>query len=85
MVISVDRGHRAGPDLSGQACGHAGFKRLYESWTALEQEAMQQVIGDLLNKQVAAEVNITKDTVKFHRGNVMRKWSRFVGGPSKDG
>ncbi len=37
------------------------------------QEVMQQVVSGLLNKQVAAELNITEYTVKIHRGRVMRK------------
>ena len=45
----------------------------YESLTAREQEVMQQVVSGLLNKQVAAELNITEYTVKIHRGRVMRK------------
>jgi FixJ family two-component response regulator len=45
----------------------------YESLTAREQEVMQLVISGLLNKQIAAELTITEDTVKFHRGHVMRK------------
>ena len=45
----------------------------YRSLTAREQEVMQQVISGLLNKQVAADLNITEDTVKFHRGHIMRK------------
>jgi FixJ family two-component response regulator len=45
----------------------------YESLTAREQEVMRQVIAGLLNKQIAAELNVTEDTVKFHRGNMMRK------------
>ena len=45
----------------------------YESLTAREQEVMQQVISGLLNKQIAAELKITEDTVKFHRGHIMRK------------
>jgi len=45
----------------------------YESLTAREQEVMQQVVSGLLNKQVAAELNITEFTVKVHRGQVMRK------------
>ena len=45
----------------------------YGSLTAREQEVMQQVISGLLNKQIAAELNITEDTVKFHRGHIMRK------------
>ena len=46
---------------------------LYESLTAREQEVMQQVVSGLLNKQIAAELNIAEYTVKIHRGRVMRK------------
>jgi FixJ family two-component response regulator len=45
----------------------------YESLTAREQEVMQQVVSGLLNKQIAAELNITEYTIKIHRGRVMRK------------
>jgi FixJ family two-component response regulator len=45
----------------------------YESLTAREQEVMRQVVSGLLNKQIAAELGITEDTVKFHRGHIMRK------------
>jgi len=45
----------------------------YESLTAREQEVMQQVVKGLLNKQIAAELQITEFTVKIHRGHVMRK------------
>jgi FixJ family two-component response regulator len=49
------------------------LRRRYESLTAREQEVMKLVISGLLNKQIAAELTITEDTVKFHRGHVMRK------------
>jgi FixJ family two-component response regulator len=45
----------------------------YESLTSREQEVMRQVISGLLNKQIAAELKITEDTVKFHRGHIMSK------------
>ena len=45
----------------------------YESLTAREQQVMQEVVSGLLNKQIAAELNITEFTVKIHRGHVMRK------------
>jgi FixJ family two-component response regulator len=45
----------------------------YESLTAREQEVMQQVVSGLLNKQIAAKLNITEDTVKFHRGHIVHK------------
>jgi len=55
---------------------HADLHELrsrHDSLTAREREVMQQVISGLLNKQVAAELNITEFTVKIHRGQVMRK------------
>ena len=55
---------------------HADKRELhgrYNSLTAREQEVMAQVISGLLNKQIAAELKITEDTVKFHRGHIMRK------------
>jgi FixJ family two-component response regulator len=55
---------------------HAEMRDLqdrYGSLTAREREVLQQVISGLLNKQVAAELNITEFTVKIHRGHVMRK------------
>jgi FixJ family two-component response regulator len=45
----------------------------YASLTRREQEVMQQVVSGLLNKQVAAELEISEFTVKVHRGQVMRK------------
>jgi FixJ family two-component response regulator len=55
---------------------HAELRELrdrYASLTAREQQVMQQVVSGLLNKQIAAELNITEFTVKIHRGHVMRK------------
>ena len=55
---------------------HAGMRDLrdrYESLTAREQEVLRQVVSGLLNKQIAGELGITEDTVKFHRGHIMRK------------
>ena len=58
---------------------HAGEKVLsalrtkFETLTPREQEVMACVTGGLLNKQVAAEIGITENTVKVHRGNLTRK------------
>ena len=49
------------------------LRNRYESLTAREQEVMQKVISGMLNKRIAAGLNITEDTVKFHRGHIMRK------------
>ena len=45
----------------------------FASLTPREQEIMQQVVSGSLNKQIAAELNISEFTVKIHRGHVMRK------------
>ena len=55
---------------------HADMRELrerYDSLTTREQEILQQVVSGRLNKQIAAELNITEFTVKIHRGRVMRK------------
>ena len=49
------------------------LRKRYASLTPREQEVMQHVIAGMLNKQVAAELNITEYTVKIHRGRVMCK------------
>lgn len=50
-----------------------GLRDRYESLTAREKEVMRQVVSGLLNKQIAADLRISEDTVKFHRGHIMRK------------
>jgi FixJ family two-component response regulator len=41
--------------------------------TRREQEVMTFVIAGLLNKQIAAELGISEETVKIHRGRMMQK------------
>jgi FixJ family two-component response regulator len=45
----------------------------FEALTSREQEVMALVTAGLMNKQIAAEIGVSEITVKFHRGNVMRK------------
>jgi FixJ family two-component response regulator len=56
-----------------QQAGIRDLRDRYESLTAREQEVLRQVVSGLLNKQIAGELGITEDTVKFHRGHIMRK------------
>jgi FixJ family two-component response regulator len=41
--------------------------------TPREQEVMTWVITGMLNKQIAADLDISEETVKIHRGRVMQK------------
>lgn len=47
--------------------------RRYESLTPREREVMTLVVSGLLNKQVAAKLNVSEITVKVHRAQVMQK------------
>ena len=49
------------------------LREKFATLTPREQEVMACVTGGLLNKQVAAAIGITENTVKVHRGNVTRK------------
>ena len=49
------------------------LRRKFDSLTPREQQVMICVTGGLMNKQVAAEIGITENTVKVHRGNVTKK------------
>jgi FixJ family two-component response regulator len=46
----------------------------FETLTPREQEVMACVTGGLMNKQIAAEIGVTENTIKVHRGNVTKKW-----------
>jgi FixJ family two-component response regulator len=56
-----------------QHARHADLRRRYESLSPREREVFKCVVSGLLNKQIADELGATERTVKFHRGNMMRK------------
>jgi FixJ family two-component response regulator len=41
--------------------------------TARERQVLAQIVAGRINKQIAAELGTGEKTVKFHRGNLMRK------------
>lgn len=63
---------RAKSFLQGRTERHLARKKI-DTLTPKEFEVFQHVIRGLLNKQIAAELNITESTIKVHRGRVMRK------------
>jgi len=48
-------------------------RRQYESLSARERQVLSMVVAGLLNKQIAAELNLAESTVKLHRAEVMQK------------
>ncbi|WP_241152649.1 response regulator transcription factor, partial [Pseudomonas viridiflava] len=55
------------------AAVEAELQRRYASLNAGEQQVMALVVAGLLNKQIAARLNVSEITVKVRRGSVMRK------------
>ncbi len=51
----------------------SGLQARRAALTAREREIMELVTRGLMNKQIAAEVNLSEITVKIHRGRMMKK------------
>ncbi|RKE35050.1 LuxR family two component transcriptional regulator [Paraburkholderia sp. BL23I1N1] len=51
----------------------AALRISHDSLTPREKQVMEFVVAGLLNKQIAAEMNLSEITVKIHRGQAMRK------------
>jgi FixJ family two-component response regulator len=49
------------------------LQRCYDSLTPREREVMSYLVAGMLNKQVAARLNVGEKTIKFHRAHVMGK------------
>ena len=49
------------------------LRRRYERLTPREREVFLHLIGGQLNKQVAADLQITERTIKLHRANILQK------------
>lgn len=67
QAIAADRQRRAAHGDQHR------LRSLYETLSPREREIMGLVTAGLMNKQVAARVQLKEITVKIHRGNVMRK------------
>ena len=47
--------------------------RRYESLTPREREVLAPVAAGKLNKQIAADLGVVEQTVKFHRARIMER------------
>ena len=51
----------------------AELRKRYETLSARERDVMALVVSGMLNKQIAAELGNSEETVKIQRGRAMRK------------
>ena len=67
VALNLDRTKRE------NARAASNLRALFESLSPREREVMALVTAGLMNKQIAAQLNISEITVKVHRGNAMGK------------
>ena len=67
MSLARDAENRA------QRAENSSIHEQIKTLTPREHEIMTYVITGMLNKQIAFELDISEETVKIHRGRVMRK------------
>ena len=58
--------------LAGEQANLA-LRRVFEALTPRERQVLGFVTAGLMNKQIAAELNLSEVTVKVHRGQMMKK------------
>ena len=53
------------------------IKKKYHTLTSREQEVMNFVVAGLMNKQIAAKINLSIVTIKIHRASIMKKMKAY--------
>ena len=67
VALARDRARRQ------KEAGIAALRDRYESLSSREREVVAMVVSGFLNKQIAAEIGTTENTVKAHRSRAMEK------------
>ena len=67
QALERDRNRRA------EQAAISDLRSRFDSLTGREREVMRLVVEGLLNKQIAARLDLSEVTVKFHRAHVMEK------------
>lgn len=73
MLSSVSTALRADRERRAEAAEVEELSARYATLTAREGEVLSLVVAGLMNKQIAARMDLSEVTVKIHRGNAMRK------------
>jgi FixJ family two-component response regulator len=73
LLEAVNRAIARDRQQRGETRQRAELQSKFATLTDRERQVMALVAAGKLNKQIAAEVDLTEATVKLHRGQVMRK------------
>lgn len=73
LLDAVARGIAKSRERLGACAAAAKLRQNFSRLSPREAEVMSLVVSGLMNKQVAARLELSEITVKIHRGNVMKK------------
>jgi FixJ family two-component response regulator len=73
LLAAVGRALAQDVAARGAHAHQRALRNRYERLTAREREVFLHLIGGQLNKQVAADLQITERTIKMHRANIFQK------------
>lgn len=73
LLACVQRGLARSQQSRAERAERAAVERRFATLTSRERGVLRLVVAGLLNKQIAGELGIAEQTVKIHRGQVMRK------------
>ena len=73
LLDAIEQGIERDRSTRKQLTEIRGLRERSETLTPREREVMRLVVEGLLNKQIAAELDISEKTVNVHRSQVMQK------------
>lgn len=73
LLAAVSRAAERAAALQRERTDRARIESALAVLTARERQVMNEVVAGRLNKQIAADLGTGEKTVKFHRGNLMKK------------
>jgi FixJ family two-component response regulator len=73
LMRAVDSALAQNREAKSRRADLADFRERLSSLTPRELEVLPLVVGGLLNKQAAAELRISQNTLQIHRGSIMKK------------
>ena len=73
LLAAVARALDIAAALRQERAARARSENTLAVLTARERQVLAQIVAGRLNKQIAADLGTGEKTIKFHRGNLMRK------------
>jgi FixJ family two-component response regulator len=73
LLAAIERALAQDEETREARARRDGLRQRYDRLTAREREVFLHLISGQLNKQVAADLQITERTIKLHRANLLQK------------